>query len=113
MTRPAGEPVLDFAKGRPSDGDALEFARQVAGLASSGQPLPSGLRALGEELPRGHLRRMLESVARRVEAGESLEQAMTAEGPSFPAPLRGLVAAGVRSGKLAEALGRFLDVYDL
>ncbi|MDB5351528.1 MAG: type secretory pathway, component PulF [Planctomycetota bacterium] len=113
MTRPSGEPLLDRANGRPSGEEAIEFTRQIAALASAGLPLPSGLRALGEELPQGSLRGMLASVADRIDAGESIEDAITSEGARFPATLRGLIAAGVRSGRLAEALGRFLDVNDL
>ena len=112
MTRPLGKSILDPGNGRPSEEEAIEFTRQVAALAKAGLPLPSGLRALGQELSSGPLRGMLNSVANRVESGESIDEALTAEGPRFPAPLRGLIAAGVRSGRLAEALGRFLDLHD-
>ena len=113
MQTPTGEMIEGSARGSLSAGEAAEFARQVAGLAAAGLPLGSGLRALADELARGRLPRMLRDVADRVEAGETLESALSAEGTRFPAPLRGLIAAGVRSGRLAEALGRFLELDDL
>lgn len=118
MPRPAGEPTLDATappagRGAVSGDEVAELARQIAGVAGSGLPLPSGLDALARELPRGPLREMLGRVARRVEEGGSLDSALDAEGSRFPAPLRGLIAAGARSGKLAEAMGRFLDLNDL
>ena len=107
------EKPLNAVRGPLSRLEAAEFARQLSGMATAGLPLPSGLRALSEELPRGALRTMLHDLASRVEAGESLDSALEAEGPRFPAPLRGLIVAGVRSGRLAEALGRFLEMDDL
>jgi type II secretory pathway component PulF len=88
--------------------DAIEFARGVGGLASAGVALPGGLRALGEELPRGPLRAALTRVAARIEEGESLEEAVGAQGERFPAHLEGMVRAGLRTGRLGEVLGRFV-----
>ena len=93
--------------------EAGDFARQLAGLTEAGLPLGPGLRALAAELPPGRLPAMLRDTANRIEAGESLNAALLAEGAKFPAPLRGLIAAGARTGRLPETLGRYLAVSDL
>lgn len=92
--------------------EAVEFTGQLQGLVTAGLPLPSGLLALSAEVPDGSHRRMLEDLAGRLDRGESLEFALEAEGPRFPAQLRGLIAVGVRSGRLGEALARFLEMED-
>jgi len=107
------EEVRPSASGMPavpmSGHDASAFAGQLAGLVDAGLPLPTGLRALGEELPTGALRRAFEDVARRLEAGAMLEEAVAAQERRLPGHLRGLVLAGVRTGRLGEVLGRFVD----
>lgn len=93
--------------GRLSGAEAAELSRQIASLTSAGLPLASGLVALGEELPRGRLRRSMNDLARTLEAGIPLEQAVMDENERIPPHLRGLVIAGVRSGDLGAILSRF------
>ena len=107
------DPPTPGARSPLSTREAGDFARQVAGLTEAGLPLGPGLRALADELPAGRLPAMLRDTANRVEAGESLDAALLAEGPRFPAPLRGLIAAGARTGRLPETLGRYLALSDL
>ena len=57
------EPVEENGVGRLTGAEALDFTRQVAGLARASLPLPSGLRALAEETKAGRLRRMLREAA--------------------------------------------------
>jgi type II secretory pathway component PulF len=92
---------------RWSTGEAVHLSEQIAGLTRAGLPLPSGLRALGAELPGGRLRRLLDEVSLSLEAGASLDEALGAEGRGLPAHLRGLVRAGERTGRTGEVLGRF------
>jgi type II secretory pathway component PulF len=92
---------------RLSAEDAAQLGAQIAGLTRANLPLPSGLRALGEELPAGRLRRMLGRLALSLEEGTSLEAAIDAQGGALPAHLRGLVQAGARTGRTGEVLGRF------
>ncbi len=99
------------SRGRLSTSEAAELAGQVAALAESGLPLESGLRALAEELPRGRLAETLRSMAVRLEAGDPLDEIIDAEGPHFPAHLRGLLLAGVRSGRTAEVMTGFLELH--
>ena len=50
---------------------------------------------------------MLCNLAARLEAGEKLETAIAAQGSRLPAHLRGLIVAGVRSGRLPIVLDQF------
>jgi len=88
--------------------EAVELAAQVAELAKAGLPLPGGLRALADELPYGRLVPAVRALAERLEAGDSLEAAMEAQGHALPPHVRGLVLAGVRSGRLPEVLDEFI-----
>lgn len=97
------------ASDRPLKGrEAAELARQMSELAASGLPLGSGLRAVAAELrPRDPLRNRLRLLADDLEAGVSLEEALASQEATFPPHFRGLVEAGVRSGRLPEMLGEF------
>ena len=93
--------------GRRSRAEAAEFAEHLAGLTRSGLPLPSGLRALGAELPSGRLRRDMAEMADRLERGEAAEDAVIGIAGRFPPQLRGLLVAGARAGKLGDLLGQY------
>lgn len=108
------EPATDAPPHKPgwsshaSEADAAEFAGHLAALARTGLPLPSGLRALAAELPTRRLRRPLGLLADRLERGDALDAAMVGVAERFPAPLRGLMVAGARSGKLADVLAQYV-----
>jgi type II secretory pathway component PulF len=88
--------------------ESAEFAEQLADLTRSGLPLPSGLRALAEELPSRRLRPILARTAEALERGEPLDGALDGLARRFPPQLRGLMIAGCRSGKLADVLGQYV-----
>ncbi len=96
---------------RPGGGlsgpEALELSAQIAGLARAGLPMAPSLSALAEELPRGRLRRSLRELARDLEAGRALPEAVQSQEDRIPPHLRGLMLAGIRSGRLGEVLGEF------
>jgi type II secretory pathway component PulF len=99
--------VQNGSGGRLSGAEAAELSRQIAGLASAGLPMAHGLIALGEELPRGRLRRSMNELARTLESGVTLDQALEKQSDTIPPHLRGLVIAGLRSGQLGDILSRF------
>lgn len=110
---PSGGHVPCPPDGRPgklSSDEALELAAQVAELAKAGLPLAGGLRALAEELPGGHLSHVLREMSGQLERGATLEAVIEAQGRRLPADVRGLVLAGVRSGRLPEVLEEFVDL---
>ena len=88
--------------------DAAELAGTIGDLSASGLPLAPGLRATAAELPAGRLQTALERIAANLDRGQSLEQALTAEGSSLPGYMRALIAAGVRTGRLGATLQEFL-----
>jgi type II secretory pathway component PulF len=90
-----------------SGAEAAELTRQIAGLSKAGLPLADGLIALGEELPRGRLRRSMNELAHTLESGVTLDQALEKQADTIPPHLRGLVIAGLRSGRLGDILSRF------
>ncbi len=86
---------------------SAELSAQLASLARSGLPLYGGLRALADEACSPALGRVLRNLAGRLEQGDKLETAIAAAGSRLPAHLRGLIVAGVRSGRLPIVLERF------
>lgn len=74
---------------------------EMAALARAGVPLDQGLLHVGGDLP-GKLGRISRELGRRLEAGETLEQVLS--DASFPPAYLAVVAAGIRSGRLAVAL---------
>jgi general secretion pathway protein F len=97
------------AGGRLTGAEAAALSDQIAGLAKARLPLASGLVALGEELPRGRLRRSMNELARTLEKGVPLEQAVESQQGKIPPHLRGLVIAGIRSGDVGDVLSRFTE----
>jgi type II secretory pathway component PulF len=97
------------ASDRLNGPEAAELSRQIAGLAQAGLPLANGLIALGEELPRGRLRRSMNELAATLESGATLDQAVQIQSKRIPPHLRGLVIAGLRSGRLGDILSRFSE----
>ncbi len=75
---------------------------EIAALARAGVPLEKGLIHVGGDLP-GRLGRITTELGQRLEAGEGLAHALAADA-SLPPAYRAIVAAGMRSGRLAVAL---------
>jgi general secretion pathway protein F len=100
--------VPEQGKGRLSEDDVARFTEQIADLTSAGLPLAPGLRAAGDELPRGRLRSTLESVAGAIDRGATVDEALAAQGARLPEHVRGLIAVGSRTGKIGQVLGRYV-----
>ncbi len=92
-----------------SEREAAELAGRVADLSNAGLPLAPGLRAAAAELPDSRLAAALNRLAASLDRGQTLEQAMAAEGRALPPHLQALVAAGIRTGKLGQTLEEFVD----
>jgi len=97
-------------KTRLSNEEAAELAAHVAELAKAGMPLSNGLRALGQELPSGRLKDVLRSMARELESGAGLDAVLESHRERFPEHVRGLLLAGLRSGRLPEVLEEFVEL---
>jgi type II secretory pathway component PulF len=99
----------DWPRGLSAE-ESAELAAGMAELARSGLPLESGLRALAAEMPGRRTGRVLRRLADELSRGVPLEAAIAAQGSSLPAHLRGLIAAGVRSGRLPQVLEEFVSL---
>lgn len=100
----------DAPKGRLNDAEAEVLANELSGLVRSGLPLSGGLRSLADELGPGRTTGVLRQLADYVDAGQPLESALGLIGGRLPSHLRGLVAAGVASGRLSEVLESYVDL---
>jgi len=80
--------------------DLVALNEEIAALVRAGVPLELGL----ETAPGGPLAGELASLVVRLQRGESLGEALEAEGSRFPPLYRAIVQAGVRAGRLPLAL---------
>lgn len=76
---------------------------EMASLARTGVPLEHGLRLLSTDLP-GRLGKLAGVLSERLERGQSLVQVLSESGDAFSPAYCAVVAAGLRSGRLAAAL---------
>ena len=87
----------------------LSVGRICATLTRRGLPLAQGLAGLSKDAP-AKQRRVIERIARSLEAGLTLSQALADEHPIFPPTYVGLIRAGERSGTLDRVLSRMEEV---
>lgn len=76
---------------------------EIVALTRSGIPLERGLVYASDDLP-GGLRGVTNGLARRMEQGESLPEALEKLDAGVPPVYRAVVTAGLRSGRLSVAL---------
>ncbi|MGO8744871.1 MAG: type II secretion system F family protein [Thermoguttaceae bacterium] len=76
---------------------------EIAALVRVGVPLELGLRQLGGDLP-ARMGRLAKDLAQRMERGESLIEVVEQSPQTFPPIYRAVLAAGLKSGRLALAL---------
>jgi type IV pilus assembly protein PilC len=82
-----------------------DLAARLAELAKTGLPLPEGLEALAEEVPR-RLRRPLRELAARIRRGDNLADALHGLA-ALPVPLAALLQSGIAQGRLPEVLEEY------
>jgi type II secretory pathway component PulF len=93
---------------QPSLADFILLNEEIASLVRARVPLESHLARLGRELP-GTAGDLAERVGRRLQAGDSLPDAVDAECATLPAAYRAAIVAGVQSGQLAGALESLVE----
>ena len=81
----------------------VAFNNELEALVRAGVPLERGLLAASADF-RGQLGRAIRGTANRLAAGEALPDAVARSAQAMPEVYRASIAAGVRSGRLAEAL---------
>jgi len=91
----------------------LLFNQQLASITKAGIPLERGLRELSKDVGTRSMRKLIDSIARDLEAGVSIERAFEKRQKHFP-PLYGqILKAGVETGRLSEmltTLNRHLEI---
>jgi type II secretory pathway component PulF len=99
----------NVAAARPaSTGDLAALNDELVALVRAGIPLEAGLASLADSP--GRLGELAEETRARLERGESLAEAVPVRDDAVGASYRAVVAAGVRSGRLAEGLEAFARV---
>jgi general secretion pathway protein F len=94
QSRPAGPITID---------ELLALNQEIVALVRAGVPLERGLLVAARDV-RGRLGRIAGALGGRLSRGESLVEALGAEGQSIPPLYRAVVEAGARSGRLPVAL---------
>ncbi len=96
--------MTDFLSHLPDDEpQAVALQRVIA----SGLPLATGLRAYAEECPASAKASLLE-LARSVESGQSIGEAVQNPDLRLPAYLRGLIDGGIRTGTIGPMLEEYM-----
>lgn len=89
---------------RPVTLDQLvALSDEIASLARAGVPIDRGLAELARDMP-GRLGQLAGDLGRRLEGGENLASIFGRSPDLFPPAYRAVIAAGIRTGKLAAAL---------
>jgi type II secretory pathway component PulF len=89
---------------------AWDAGIEVARLTGAGLPLAAGLRAYAAEAGSRHVRRAVDQVCAKLEAGVPLDEALRSQESLFPAHIRALIAAAAETGQLEDTLSHLLTV---
>src|SRR5947199_5537935 len=84
--------------------DLIALNEEIAGMARAGLPLDQGLSALAREMGHGRLQKVTSAIADDLRAGRTLPEALERQEGRVPPYYAGLVAAGVRTGRVGEVL---------
>lgn len=96
-------------RARLSVAELCMLTRQLSALLGSGLTIAQALSALGEQAENANARGILAEVRSEVVAGQSLRAAMERAGNAFPPIYRASVAAGEKSGQLADVMAQLAD----
>lgn len=92
--------------------DITIFCKQFYSILTAGVTVIEGLRMVQDQTENKYLRQALYNVQVAVEKGDSLAEAMEAEGKIFPSLLVHMVAAGEVTGNLEIAFSRICEQFD-
>lgn len=93
-------------------GDVDVFTRQMAALLRSGVPMLRALNTVSSQAERPAMRRLADRLARAVEDGDMLSEAMARHPRVFPSLYVSMVRAGEAGGRLDEMLQRVAEARD-
>ncbi len=92
--------------------DLILFSRQMYSLTKAGVPLIRAINSLTDSCRNMALKQALHSIARKLEAGQSLSQAMSQHDAIFPLLLISIINVGETTGNLEQAflqISRYLE----
>lgn len=84
--------------------ELIALNEEIAGMARAGLPLDQGLAALARDMGRGRLKQVTAALAEDLKAGHPLPEALNRRAGQVPGFYGGLIAAGIRTGRIAEVL---------
>lgn len=92
--------------GRVAAADLVIFTRQLSTMIDAGLAIVQSLKSLAAQTPSKVMRDVIRDIFTRVEGGDSFSEALERHPKTFNRLYVCMVAAGERSGLLAEILGR-------
>lgn len=84
--------------------ELIALNEQIAGMARAGLPLDQGLSSLASEMSRGRLKRVTQALAKDLQSGSTLPEAVARRQKELPPYYARLITAGVRAGRLPDVL---------
>lgn len=99
----------NMGKGRIRLGELCLITRQFSALLTAGLTIERALSALSEQAESARSRMLMASIRSEVVAGHSLRVAFERFGSTFPAIYQASVAAGEKSGQLAQVMTQLAD----
>lgn len=92
--------------------EVTEFSRQFSTMINSGLTITKSLQICIEQTTNPNFKKILNDVAKDVDAGTSLSGAMTRYPAVFDSSYTALIKAGESSGKLDSILARIAETYE-
>ena len=111
-SRPSNRGGVRIRFGRVSQAQLVLCTRQLATLVKAGMPLLRSLRTVSDQLEPGSLRDVFGSLARDVESGVKLSEALCRYPRWFPPSYINMVRAGEVGGLLDEILMRLAELLE-
>ncbi|MBP5404715.1 MAG: type II secretion system F family protein [Clostridia bacterium] len=103
----------DSGGGKPLPLKAVgNFCSQLAAILKAGLPLASALDMLYGKLDKGPLKESLGKIYEMVQKGNSLSDALNAQGRAYPPLMLNMVKAGEMSGDLDNSLNKLADHFE-
>jgi type II secretory pathway component PulF len=115
VVRPASERAGAWWFGRRGHvraKDLAHFTYQLGVFVSSQIPLGQGLATIAEQEPAGRFKDIITDIARRIDAGEQLAQAMDAHRDALGSVYIQTVRAAERTGNLSRVLEHLSDMLE-
>ncbi len=92
--------------------DKLLFFELFAAVVNAGIPISEALQLLQNQIVNEHLKIIVKDIHHRIRDGESLAEAMLAQGTVFDDATCSIIHAGEKSGKLTEVLKELVSQYE-